>query len=347
MDYARTTLAIVVLAAGDGTRMRSSTPKVLHTLCGRSLLQHVLAVADELTPRKTVVVLAPHTIEEVRFQVGTRFICVVQSERLGTGHAVLQARADLQDQSTYVLVLYGDTPLLRAETAQSLLALQVEQQALVGFISFIADPPTGYGRVVRNAADQVVDLIEDRNATAEQQMITEVNSGVMCFRADWLWERVLQIAPNPIKGEYYLTDLVKMAVAEQGLGSVVAFRVEDRREAWGINDRVQLAQAEAVMRERILTSLMREGVTIVDPATTYVDVDVVVGNDTTLLPGTMLRGSSQIGHRCVIGPYTSIKDAVIGNGTQISYASIEKQQIGNEQRIGPFAQLGGEEMLES
>ncbi|MEM8535838.1 MAG: NTP transferase domain-containing protein, partial [Chloroflexota bacterium] len=158
MNNAHTTLSIVVLAAGDGTRMRSSTPKVLHSLCGRSLLHHVLTVADELTPQQTAIVLAPHTIDEVRHQVGSDYVCVVQSERLGTGHAVLQARAELLDQSTYVLVLYGDTPLLCAETAQSLLDVQVQQQALVGFISFIADPPTGYGRVVRNETGQVVDL---------------------------------------------------------------------------------------------------------------------------------------------------------------------------------------------
>lgn len=341
MDHAYTTLSIVVLAAGDGTRMRSSTPKVLHTLCGRSLLHHVLTVADELTPQQTAIVLAPHTIDEVRHQVGPDYTYVVQSERLGTGHAVLQVRADLLNQSTYVLVLYGDTPLLRAETAQSLIDLQVEQQALVGFISFIADPPTGYGRVVRDEAGQVVDLIEDRNAMAEQRLITEVNSGVMCFRADWLWERVLQITPNPIKGEYYLTDLVKMAVAEHGSGGVVAFQVEDRREAWGINDRVQLAQAEAVMRERILTALMREGVTIVDPATTYVDAGVLVGPDTTLLPGTMLRGASRIGRECVIGPYTTISDSIIGDGTHITFASIENHHIGDEQRIGPFVSSVG------
>ncbi|MEM8533482.1 MAG: bifunctional N-acetylglucosamine-1-phosphate uridyltransferase/glucosamine-1-phosphate acetyltransferase, partial [Chloroflexota bacterium] len=184
--------------------------------------------------------------------------------------------------------------------------------------------------------------IEDRNATVEQQLITEVNSGVMCFRADWLWERVLQIVPNAAKGEYYLTDLVKTAVAEQGRGGAVAFQVADRREAWGINDRVQLAQAEAVMRERILTALMREGVTIVDPTTTYVDAGVVVGADTTLLPGTMVRGASQIGRGCVIGPYTSIKDSVIGDDTYITHASIENHRIEAEQRIGPFVHLEGE-----
>lgn len=335
----RSTTGIVVIAAGKGTRMQSDLPKVLHPLCGRPLIGHVLAVADTFATSSTVVVLSSDTVEPVRATMGERYRYVTQTEVLGTGHAVLQARDALQGKTDQTLVLYGDTPLIRCETAQTLLDVQRENGAMVGLLSFHADPPTGYGRVLRDAAGHVVKLIEERNATPEQRAITEANAGMMCFDSAWLWSHIDTIERNPLKGEYYLTDLVAIAVAERGPGAVVAHRTDEPHEAWGINDRAQLAATEAVLRARIIDTLMRSGVTVVDPAATYVDVDVEVGRDTTLLPGTLLRGATRIGAGCEIGPYTTVVGAIIGDRARVRYALVEAD-VAPEAIIGPFIHIG-------
>jgi bifunctional UDP-N-acetylglucosamine pyrophosphorylase/glucosamine-1-phosphate N-acetyltransferase len=333
---------IVVLAAGDGTRMRSALPKVLHRICGRSLLGHVVAMADALDAAYTVIVLAPDTLDQVRAGLGERYHYAVQSERLGTGHALLQARPALPRPSDDVLVLYGDTPLLRPETARAVMELRRKRGALVGIMSLHAEPPSGYGRIVRNAAGEVVAIVEERNATPEQFAISEGNSGVMCFDAAWMWDALDRIQLNPIKGEYYLTDLAEMAVAERGPGAAVALVAADAREAWGINDRTQLAAAEAVMRARILDGLMRSGVTLIDPAATYVDAGVTVGGDTTLLPGTLLRGATRVGGGCTIGPATTISDSTIGDRAQVRYALVERARIPAGAANGPITHILGE-----
>src|SRR5215212_5218105 len=248
-------LGIVVVAAGKGTRMRSALPKELHQLCGRPMIGHVLAVADALTAVYVVVVLSQEKLDPVRHHFNERHIYTVQHEQLGTGHAVLTARPVLPGCSDDVLVLYGDTPLLRPETARAVVELRRSSGALVGVMSMHVAPPSGYGRIVRDAAGRVLAIVEERNATPEQVALTECNSGVMCFDAAWLWDALDRLAPNPVKGEYYLTDLVEMAVAERGPGAAVALPAADAREAWGINDRAQLAQAEAVLREWILDGL--------------------------------------------------------------------------------------------
>ena len=336
-------LGIVVLAAGEGTRMRSSLPKVLHSICGRPLLGHVLAVADALEAT-IVVVLAEDTIDQVRAQFGERYSYTIQAERLGTGHAVLQARSLLVNRSDDVLVLFGDTPLLRPETARAVIEARRASCALLSLLSFHAHPPTGYGRVLRDAAGHVLELIEERNATPEQRVITEGNSGIMCFDAVWLWDAIGRIQRNPVKGEYYLTDLVAMAVIERGPGAAVAIPAADEREAWGINDRVQLAQARAALRERLLEELMRAGVTVVDPAATYVDAGVTVGAETVLLPGTLLEGATCIGSGCTIGPHATIRDSKIGDRAHIRHAVIERATVPPGAMIGPFAHITGDEV---
>lgn len=334
-------LGIVVLAAGEGTRMRSQLNKILHPLCGRPLVGHVLALADDLRASATTVVLAPHTLEPVQQAMGARYTYVVQSERLGTGHAVAQARGTMRGQSDYVLVLYGDTPLLRAESAAHLYEMVREHDALAGLISFQADPPTGYGRVLRDENGTVLTLIEERDATDEQRRITEANSGVMCFEAEWLWERVGQIARNQHKNEYYLTDLVAMAVAERGPGAAVAHQIADPTEAWGINDRAQLAEAETELRRRINQAVMLSGVTLQDPASTYIDVGVTVGADSYLLPGSVLRGTTSIGARCVIGPHTTLIDTVIGDDAHVQQAYFVAGNVAPGTTVLPFTYFNG------
>ena len=336
------TLGIIVLAAGEGTRMRSSLPKVLHPICGRPLLGHVLAVVDALEAAATVVVLAQETIDQVRAQFGERYSYSVQVERLGTGHAVLQARSLLLNHSDEVLVLFGDTPLLRPETARAVVEARRASSALLSLLSFHAHPPTGYGRVLRDAAGHVLELIEERNATPEQRAITEGNSGIMCFDAAWLWDAIGRVQRNPVKGEYYLTDLVAMAVSESGPGAALAIPAADEREAWGVNDRIQLAQAGAALRERLLEQQMRMGVTVVDPATTYVDAGVRVGAETVLLPGTLLQGATSVGGGCTIGPHATIRDSQIGDGAHIRHAVVEQAIVPDGAVVGPFVYLSGE-----
>jgi bifunctional UDP-N-acetylglucosamine pyrophosphorylase/glucosamine-1-phosphate N-acetyltransferase len=306
------------------------------------MIGHVLAVAGALASAYTVVVLSPEKLGPVRSSFGDWYDYAVQREQLGTGHAVLQAHSALPGPSDDVLVLFGDTPLLRPETARAVVDLRRASGALVGIMSMHAQPPSNYGRVVRDPAGQVVAIVEERNATPEQLALTECNSGVMCFEAGWLWEALRHVPRNPVKGEYYLTDLVEMAVAERGPGSAVALPAVDAREAWGINDRVQLAMAEAALRERILEQLMRAGVTVTDPASTYVDVGVTVGGDTTLLPGTLLRGSSQVGAGCEIGPAVTIVDSSIGDRARVRYALVERASIEPDAEIGPFVHISGE-----
>jgi bifunctional UDP-N-acetylglucosamine pyrophosphorylase/glucosamine-1-phosphate N-acetyltransferase len=332
-------LGTVVLAAGEGTRMRSALPKVLHHICGRPLVRLVLDVADALGTALTVLVLGPETVERVADTLGTGYGYTVQEDRLGTGHALLQARPLLQGKTKQVLVLYGDAPLLRPASARALCEEQHRSGALVSLLSFAPPDPTGYGRLIRDAQGHLIDLVEERNATPAQRTIGECNSGIYCFDAAWLWQQIDQIAINPLKGEYYLTDMVAMAVAQHGPGAASAILVADPDEARGVNDRAQLAEAEAVLRNRILRDLMLSGVTITDPAATYVDAGVTVGNDAVLLPGTLLQGRTSVGAGCVIGPHTRLTNATVGTGASISFSVVEHTDIPPATIVGPFTYL--------
>ena len=332
-------LGVVILAAGPGTRMRSSLPKVLHPLCGRPLVEHVLETTREIGAAETVLVLAPETVDRLREQYGDGYGYALQAERRGTGDALRQARPLLEGAVDRVLVLYGADPLMRAESMRALLA-ELDRPGVVGAITtFTAGDPTGYGRIVRDNAGEVAAIVEERDASPEQRRITEANQGVVAYDAAWLWPHLDLLEPSPVKGEYYLTDLVAMAVGEAGAGSIASFHLADPTEAWGINDRWELAQAEAVMRERILKALMCAGVTVTDPAHTYVDVGVAIGQDTVLLPGTMLKGTTTIGDRCVIGPYSVIEDSAIGNGCRVTASFLDRAVMEDGSNIGPMSHL--------
>jgi len=240
-------LAVVVLAAGQGTRMKSSLPKVLHPLAGWPMIKYVLATAQQLEAEHTVVVLG-HDRERVQSALPANTMCVSQIPQQGTGHAVLQTRPALMNKSDVVLVLYGDTPLVRAATMRRLLDLHEQQDAAVSLLTFLPTDATGYGRILRDTQGSITGIVEQKDATPEQLQIRESNSGILCFRAAWLWPHLDQISPSP-NGEYYLTDLVAMAVSEREvIGSLIA---EDPTEVMGINDRSQLAEAEAVVRSRL------------------------------------------------------------------------------------------------
>ena len=329
-------LSIVILAAGEGTRMKSDLPKVLHRLGGRPLVSHALETARALTDAPPALVVG-HGAEAVKEAVGEGAIYVNQTEQLGTGHAVLQARDALRGRSGLVLVSYADMPLLTEQTLGRLVESQRGNSGPVTMLTLVQDNPRGFGRVVRGENEAVIEVVEEAVATPEQLAIRELNAGVYCFDADWLWEHVDQIPLSLPKEEYYLTDLVGMAVDE---GCDVAAVVADApEEALGINTRVHLAEAERVLRRRINERLMRAGVTIVDPATTYVDEGVVVGQDTTIRPNSHLRGETRVGGRCTIGPNSVIEDSTIGDGCSVLASVVEEAVMEDGSDIGPFGHL--------
>ncbi len=329
---------VIILAAGDSTRLRSKTPKVLHHLAGRPLIEYSVRLAEAVAPKPPTIVVGRNA-DAVMAQVGDRAGYAHQEQRLGTGHAVMQARPALRGHSQTVLVFYADMPLVTLESMQHLLALHERNCAEGGVLSmltFESDISRGFGRIVRSRVGAVLAIVEEADCTPPQLQITELNPGLYCYDADWLWRSLDEITVSP-KGEYYLTDLVAIAVS-QGR-QVLAHKVSDPVEMLGINTRVHLAEAEAVLRARINRRWMEAGVSMTDPATTYIDDTVQIGRDTVLLPGVHLRGQSRIGEDCRIGPNTAVVNAVIGNGCTVQYSVLEGATLEEHVDVGPFAHL--------
>lgn len=326
----------VLLAAGQGTRMKSDLPKVLHPLCGKPMLWHVLEALKSATT-ETPVVIVGHGAEEVKKYVGDSAECVLQEPQLGTGHAAMQAESLLRDKTDYVIVTYADMPLLRGNTFQQLLATQRSNPGPLTLLTVIADDPRGFGRIVRKADGTVEAIVEEYVATPEQRAINELNVGAYCFKADWLWNALHRIEKNPKKGEYYLTDIVEIAVRESL--PVQAVVHDDFMETIGINTRVHLSEAEAALRMRINREHMLNGVSMVDPASTYIETGVKIGRDTTIMPNTHIHGTTEIGERNVIGPNTIIWDSQIGNGCKVFASVLEGAVLEDDVDMGPFARL--------
>ena len=325
----------VLLAAGQGTRMKSRVLKVLHPVCGKPMLAYALAVAGSASTEKPVVVIGKDG-EALRTFLGEAARCVVQDPPLGTGHAVQQAEAVLRGKTDLVLVSYADMPLLRPETLARLVETQKENPGPMTMLTVISADPRGFGRVIRAPDGQVQAIVEQAAATPEQLAIRELNVGAYCFSADWLWQALGRI-PLSKKGEYYLTDTVELAV-QAGL-PVRALVSDDLSESIGINTRIHLAEAEAAMRDRINRMHMLAGVTIINPAATYIDPDVTIGPDTVIWPNTYLHGKTVIGAGCTIGPNTIAEDTVIGDDCKILAAVMEKAVVEDNVSIGPFARL--------
>jgi bifunctional UDP-N-acetylglucosamine pyrophosphorylase/glucosamine-1-phosphate N-acetyltransferase len=328
-------ISAIILAAGQGTRMRSSQPKVLHALMGKPLIDYALHAARRVTGQQPVVIVG-HGADQVRQAVGEAGTCLQQEPQLGTGHAVMQAEAALSGQADLVLVTYADMPLLSTETLQRLIDLQQQHNGPITMLTLLADDPRGFGRVLRDASGRVQAIVEEAQATAEQLSIRELNSGVYCFRAEWLWAALPRIPLSP-KGEYYLTDLVGIAVAE-GL-PVQAVQAADPAELIGINTRQHLAEAGDLLRRRINQAWMLAGVTLIDPATTYIEPEVLVGQDTVIWPNTILRGRTVIGENCTLGPNTIITDTQVGRECTIVASVLEKAVLEDRVDVGPFAHL--------
>jgi len=329
----------VILAAGSGTRMKSDLPKVLHPLLGRPMVAWTVEMAEAVGDQQPVLVVG-HGKEQVKALLGDRAEFVEQKELLGTGHAVQQAAPVLQGRADAVVVTYGDMPLLRAETVRSLVDLfarerQASVQTALAMLTVVRDDPQGFGRVVRDAQGEVVRIVEEADCTPQQRALRELNPGIYCFDAEWLWQNLGQI-PLSAKGEYYLTDMVGMAV-EQGRRVVATPAPLD--EVNGINTRVHLAEAAQILRYRVLEAHMLAGVTVVDPAATYVDAEVRIGRDSVLLPGVMLEGDTQIGEHAQIGPYSRIVNSRIGSRCRVQNSVVEDTIMEDDCQIGPFGHL--------
>jgi bifunctional UDP-N-acetylglucosamine pyrophosphorylase/glucosamine-1-phosphate N-acetyltransferase len=328
-------LEVVILAAGQGTRMKSKLPKVLHLIAGRPMVSYVLDAVAGLGDHKPVLVVG-HGAEPVQRTVGEAATYVVQEEQLGTGHAVLQARSALEGHANTVLVLYADMPLLSPDTLHSLVETHRAHAGPITMLTCIHDDAMGFGRILRNAQGEVIGIVEESQATPEQLAIKELNPGVYCFNGEWLWDHLPRLPLTP-KGEYYLTDLIQMAITEgQGVEALVA---HDPLETLGVNDRVHLARVESVIRQRVREGLMRAGVTMTDPDSAFIDALVEVGQDTVIYPNTHLQGRTRIGADCQIGPNTIVRDSSVGDHCRLLVAVIEEAVIENGVSIGPFAHL--------
>jgi bifunctional UDP-N-acetylglucosamine pyrophosphorylase / glucosamine-1-phosphate N-acetyltransferase len=332
-------LAVVILAAGAGTRMKSTLPKPLHELGGRPLVSYALRAAAHLGAGTTVIVVG-HRADEVRAALGAGLRYAVQEPQQGTAHAVEAALPHIPDDAVTVLVLYSDTPLLTDETLASLLATHADQRAKATLLTARIADPAQYGRIIRDGAGRVTAIVEEKAATADELRGDEINSGVCCFDAAWLRAMLPRIARNP-SGERYLTDLVAIALQEAGdpMRWPVAAVMTSETEAMGVNDRVQLAAAETALRERTLNRLMLAGVTIRDPAHTYIDDSVRIGSDTVIEPGCVLRGETVIGAGCTIGPYSMVTSSRIGDGCRVVASSLEQAVMEAGTDCGPFSHL--------
>jgi bifunctional UDP-N-acetylglucosamine pyrophosphorylase/glucosamine-1-phosphate N-acetyltransferase len=325
-------LSVILLAAGQGTRMKSSLPKVLHRVCGQPMAQYALNTARQITDQKPVLVIG-HGAEQVRDVLGDQCDYVIQSPQLGTGHAVLQARDLLRARGGRVLVCYADMPLLTIDSFQRLIA---QRDNTIAMLTVITHDPRGFGRIARQPNGDVQAIIEDAQATPEQKMIRELNVGLYSFEAEFLWSELPTLPLSP-KGEYYLTDLVAVAVSQHK--RVVAITTDDLDEAIGVNTRVHLAECETVMRKRINRRWMEAGVTMIDPATTLIESSATLSADAVILPNTQIIGRTVIGGNTVIGPNTHIADSKIGSHCKVFSSVVEEATIEDHVEIGPYAHL--------
>lgn len=329
-------LAAIILAAGKGTRMKSALPKVLHPVGGRPMLGHVLQAVQEAGADQSVVV-AGFGSEQVATYVGNEATLVLQQEQLGTAHALMQAAPAMANFSGHLLVVCGDTPLITGETLSQLVKTHIHRQASATVLTAKLDDPTGYGRVMRDAQGQVERIVEQKDASQNELAVQEINTGFYCFAAAGLFEALQEISTANAQGEYYLTDIIELYHRQNKV--VAAYQCPDIDEVLGVNDRRHLAQAELLLRQRVLYRLMDDGVTIIDPATTYVEPTVAVGADTVLHPGTILAGNTVVGGGSTIGPNSHLVNALVGANCQIQYSVITDSQVGQQCNIGPYAYL--------
>ncbi len=329
-------LVAVILAAGKGTRMKSKLPKVLHKIGGKPMLQHVLDAADAAGAARKVVVVG-HEAELVEAMVGEQAQMALQAEQLGTGHAVMQTEAVLKDFCGTVMIICGDTPLLEAAELKKFYEGHVASQAAATVLTAFMDDPAGYGRIIRDADGNVLGIVEEKDAVLEQKAIKEINTGIYCVEAPLLFGVLATLTCDNAQGEYYLTDvLAKLNVMGKKVGGVAT---ADSDMIMGINSRRQLAEAENIMRRRILNKLMDDGVTIMDPASTFIEKGVEIGRDTVIYPYTWLEGATKIGEDCQIGPNVRLSNVRIGDTAELQFVYGHDCEVQDNVVIGPYVHL--------
>ncbi len=326
----------VVLAAGKGTRMKSKLYKVLHPVLGKPMVQHVVDQLQKLE-LSSITTIVGFGAEKVQDQLGDASNFAIQEEQLGTGHAVLQADKFLKDKEGTTIVVCGDTPLLTDVTLKNLIEFHEKENAKVSVLTTKLSDPTGYGRVVRNDQNQVEKIVEQKDASVEEQQLQEVNTGTYCFDNQFLFDALSKVSNNNSQGEYYLPDVIE--IAKKASEKVSAYQTIDDKETIGVNDRVALSQAEMIMKKRVNEKHMRNGVSIVDPEQTYIEADVEIESDVVIYPGCVLRGKTHIKTDATIGPNTEIIDCHVGEATTIRHSMATTSYIGDRVQIGPFAHI--------
>lgn len=345
------TLAIVLLAAGKGTRMNSKKQKILHDVGGKPMVQHVFEAAENVADLPPVLVVAPGETA-VHDLFGERADYVVQEEQLGTGHATMVVRPFLENRASQVIITYGDMPLLKAETLQQLADKQAVSGAAIALLSVIGEPDSSFGRVLRGVDGGVLEIVEvaeakQRSNTTEILSVRELNAGVYCFDADFLWQHIDQLPLRQARSgvEYYLTDMVETAVA-QNL-RVEAITTDDPDECLGAGTRAEMVLVEQAFRRRANNKWLANGVTLVDPATTFIDPDVSIGQDTVIWPNTYLQGKTVVGEDCVIGPNTILRNATVGDGCTVEQAVVENAEVAAGTAVDQFSVFSGQYSVES
>jgi len=333
-----TVQTVIVLAAGEGTRMKSATPKVLHSVAGRSLLGHVLHAINHLNPTELRIVVGSgrEAVEAHIADISPKATTVFQERRGGTGHAAQLALAGKAPKGT-VLVLAGDTPLLSGDSLAQFVEAHTSGKFAASVLTAEHPEPTGYGRIIRDDSDELLRIVEEKDATDDEKFIYEINSGVYAFDGEKLAASIGKLTTANAQGELYLTDII--GILKSAGESIAAIMIDDFTETLGVNDRVQLAESAAMLRDRINDQWMRAGVTIVDPTTTWIDATVELSNDVTLHPGTALLGSTKVATGAVIGPRTTLTDCVVKEGAQVLESIAIQTVIGEGSTVGPFTYL--------
>jgi len=326
----------IVLAAGKGKRMKSKLYKVLHPVCGKPMVGHVVDTVRRTNSKRTVVIVG-HGAEEVKTYLGDQAEYALQAEQLGTGHAVRQAEELLGKEEGTTILICGDTPLVRAETIEAMIALHESEGAAATILTAVPEDPTGLGRIIRGEDGGVLRIVEQKDCTPEEAAVKEINTGTYCFDNRKLFDALSKVTNDNAQGEYYITDVIGILRGEGE--KIAAYATQDLTESIGVNDRVVLSQAEAAMRERIVHEHMLGGVTVIDPSSTYIGAEVTIGSDTVLLPGTVLTGRTVIGEDCKIGPNSELENAEIGDGTSVAHSVVRDSKVGAHVSVGPFAHL--------
>ena len=340
-------VSAIIMAAGQGTRMKSAVPKVLHAVAGKPMVWYMAALARQVADSAVAIVVG-HGADQVRAYLEqednslAQFSIVEQTQQIGTGHAVQQARSVVLNNKQGVpdrcLILNGDTPLLTEDTVRALLEYHQSTEATVTILTAVLDDPHGYGRVIRGGAGQVLKIVEDRDASTSEKLVQEVNVGTYVVNTDFLFQSLDNLKPQNVQGEYYLTDILSMAVS-QGL-RVSALVTKDVNETIGINNREHLAFAEQEMRKRVCRRWMLEGVTLIDPNRTNIDHDVVIGRDSLLYPDVRLEGKTVLGQSCVVRSHTRISNSILGDRVQVQDCCVFNEVVvEHEATVGPFAHL--------